>query len=221
MLNWRTCKTVDETNIWTDTSWNSCLNTKVWILWGINSHVGLQHNWFLHAHRTVYCELKRRDFRPNEKESKRFVSPAVYNPNHFPAGIQTAGTGHVCVTCSCCAFLKRQVQRATAFRSQTGVGSYLWGHGARNRTTNWKNSEDRPTLRPTSEAIGDTRRHSFYLLSGVWQNEAECNPKTRTWAAAQHSERWHFINAMKQNPSCLLMTSFREEVERLWPPLLL
>lgn len=90
-----------------------------------------------------------------------------------------------------------------------------------NCTINWENSVDCRAPHPTSEAISDTRLHSFYFLFGVWQIEAEWNPKTRTWAAAQHSKRWHFINAMKQNTSCSLMTPFREKGPQCWPALIL
>lgn len=87
----------------------------------------------------------------------------------------------------------------------------------RSSYTKMEDSEDHTVPRPTSEAVSDTRLHSFYLLSGVWQNEAECNPKTRTWAAAQHSRGWHFINAVHQNPPCSLMTPFSEKEAQCWP----
>lgn len=106
------------------------------------------------------------------------------------------------------------MRHAMPCRSQTGGRFYLGGQRKR------RNGRILAPC-PTSEAVSDTRLHSFYLLSGVWQNEAECNPKTRTWATAQLSERWYFINAMEQNPSCSLMTPFREKEPQRWPVLLL
>lgn len=87
------------------------------------------------------------------------------------------------------------------------------------RTTNWKKIAEPLVLLRSPSVIRVCIHSTFCLACDRMRLNAIPRPQPGPWPNTP-SERWHFVNAMTHNPSCSLMTPFREEGAWCWPALI-